>query len=366
MRKPLLVRGLGWFLSCDWTGSVAERGLNLVAAFLIGSCLAAHAEPLRIIIAGDGRAEYPEGNDVTRSPRCEDEDGINKVINREICRAVLKEKAEILLWTGDISNLLNGDENIFEQQLLAWRKIMQPLYDQGVKILPTRGNHEIVWHDPLDKSHQEQQICHAKETWTKIFSGPYAVQASGFDNEKLSFYYVRDPVLIIGLDHYEGRHSVDQTWLNGVLKDHKQPFIFAYGHEPAFAAGGSHGPPDTLAAFPQKRDRMWKSLCDAGAQVYFCGHDHFYDHMKVTAEDRGFEMHQVTAGTAGAPFDCHGPYPNAQGWKLKPVRHFDFTYGYILITIDGHTATIAFKGRDLKGQYQAKESFDCTSSAPMN
>ena len=82
--------------------------------------------------------------------------------------------------------------------------------------------------------------------------------------------------------------------------------------------------------------------------------------MIATARDSGCEMHQLTAGTAGAPFYCHGPYPPEEKWNLKPVRHFDFTYGYILVTIEGDTATIAFKGRTLNGDYIEKDSIKYT------
>src|SRR5271156_438573 len=107
----------------------------LFIAFFV-TCLAGHASTLRIVVAGDGRANSP--------PRPEDKNGLNDVMNREISRAVLREKATALLWTGDLVNLTNHDCDLFKQELLAWRDIYQPLYDHGVIVLPVRGNHEMA------------------------------------------------------------------------------------------------------------------------------------------------------------------------------------------------------------------------------
>jgi Predicted phosphohydrolases len=308
MKESLLSLRCGWFLPSARLGSIGKRHLNLIAAFLLTLPLFGQAEPLRILVAGDGRADYPDPNDPNHlpSPRFEDKNGFNEVINTEIRDAVRKEKANIFLWTGDISNVLTDDAETLQRQLKAWRDIMEPLYGDAVKVLPTRGNHEFFWHD---RNFNEQNISGATKIWTSVFSGRYALPTN--DAQELSFYYVREPVLLIGLDTYESqeKHSINQDWLDKVLEQNKQRFIFAYCHEPAFAAGGSHGSNDTLALWPDKRDGMWRTLYRAGARVYFCGHDHFYDHMIAKSQDGCCEMHQLTAGTAGAPFNCHGPYP---------------------------------------------------------
>lgn len=363
MKQGLLLPGRGLFRQCTGRGRIGKCCLHLIAAVLLTCPLLGQTEPLRILIAGDGRADYPDPLDPKHvpSPRSEDKNGFNEIVNTEIRDAVRREKAEIFLWTGDISNVLKDDAKTLERQLRAWRDIMEPLYQAGVKVLPTRGNHELFWHD---KNFNEQNISGATKIWTSVFSGRYALPRN--DAQELSFYYVRGPVLLIGLDTYESeeKHLVNQKWLDKVLEQNKQRFIFAYCHEPAFATGGRHDPKDTLAHWGDRRERMWRALYQAGARVYFCGHDHFYDHMIATAKDGCCEMHQLTAGTAGAPFYCHGPYPPEAKWNLKTVRHFDFTYGYILVTIDGNTATIAFKGRTPTGEYIEKDSFDYTSGSP--
>jgi hypothetical protein len=81
--------------------------------------------------------------------------------------------------------------------------------------------------------------------------------------------------------------------------------------------------------------------------------------------DPGPEMHQLTAGTSGAPFYDHGAYLDTKsGWKLTCIKYIDKTYGYILLTVDGNAATITFKGRVSPGQYEAMDRFDYTANPP--
>jgi Calcineurin-like phosphoesterase len=317
----------------------------------------APSKAIRILVAGDGRAQYPW---VER--RQEDVDGINKTIAQEIERAVLAEKAQMLLWTGDLSNVNSRDNGVFKTQLLAWRQIMEPLYQKGVIVLPIRGNHEVLRYIK-DESTNGESIPDASRIWNEVFTGRYALPPNGPDGEKnLTFYYVYRSVLAIGLDDFEtAKNAVDVNWLKSVLSTNKRPFIFAFGHEQAFASG-SHPETETLAANKPTRDQMWEALITAGARAYFCGHDHFYDHMSVFRNhgNPGPEMHQLVAGTAGAPFYARGDYPPDDNWKRTIVRHIDNAYGYILIVIDGDTATITFKGQIAPGRYSAMDSFAYT------
>jgi hypothetical protein len=351
-----------------WSATNATYLVYLLAAFFwifSFGCWCAQPlpiEPLRIVVTGDGRAQYPPASPYPlKSPRTEDEDGINKVITQEIVRAVLHEKAKMLLWTGDLTNVSEGDPATFERQLLAWRDLVKPLYDRGVTVLPVRGNHEVVWYDPKDPLPHPpaRDIPEAKKTWDKVFSGRFALPGNGPDGEKnVTFYDVRDSMLVIGVDQYENPHSVNQPWLKRVLEEQKRPFIFVYGHEPAFAASTNHKSEDTLAADLSKRNDFWESLINAGARAYFCGHDHFYDHMSIVRDgaDPGPEMHQLIAGTAGAPFYDPANYSSSPGWKLSSVHHVK-TYGYTVIEIDGNKATITFKGRTAPGRYEVMDSF---------
>ncbi len=325
-----------WFRSC-------LSQCALVGAFVLVASNAS-AEKWSFVVAGDGRAD-------TRAHRPEDRNGINTLITGEIRDAVLAENAMFLMWTGDLVSGYTKDSAEFEKQLLAWRDIMEPLYAKKIPVLPCRGNHDSSSTD-------------AWAMWDKVFTGKYALPKNGPSTEKnLTFYYSRGPVLAIGLDQYTQKgEAINQTWLDDVLKKHKKPFIFAMGHEPAFMDGAHK---DTMDTSPEKRDLMWQSLIDSGSRVFFAGHDHLYDHMIITNSTGapGPEMHQIVAGTAGAPFYSAGNYAGKNThWSLSRVKNIGKTYGYVLVTIDGKQATISFKGRTSPGHYEVLDSFSYTVS----
>ena len=312
---------------------------KLASLLLLALLASAQADKFCFVVAGDGRSD-------SKLNRPEDKNGINVVITSEIAQAVLSEKARFLLWTGDLAVGYAKDPAVFESQLMDWRTIMTPLYVAGVKVLPCRGNHDMSSTD-------------AEKVWHKVFSGPYALPGNGPHGEKnLSFFHEEGPVLAIGLDQYQAgaMETVDQEWLDSVLKSHKKPFVFAIGHEPAFM-DGAHA--DTMDADAAKRDTFVQALIRAGGRTFFAGHDHLYDHMIVkSGNGRGPEFHQFVAGTSGAPFYTPGEYKgNNTGWSLTRAKNIPQTYGYLLVEIDGKKCTITFKGRVAPGRYEAMDSW---------
>lgn len=315
-------------------------------AVALVACLAgfAFADHFKFVVAGDGRSDPG-----AKPPRPEDVDGLNTLITAEVAKATVAEHAKFLLWTGD---LVLGDRNDganHEKQLRRWRKVMAPVFDHHIKVLACRGNHEASSQQTVD-------------AWNRVFSGADAMPMNGPAGSKnLTFYYEYGPVLAIGLDEYAtGYETVSQSWLDGVLKTHKKPFVFAFGHEPCFMDGAHK---DTMDADPTKRDQLWNSLIKAGSRVFFCGHDHLYDHMVVTKEGStpGPEMHQIVAGTSGAPFYNPGGYSGKNaGWTLRRVKNIDHTYGYLVVEIDGKKATVTFKGRKSAGVYEPMDTFSFT------
>jgi hypothetical protein len=317
----------------------------VLALSLLSLVASASAEKWSFVVAGDGRSDGTSGQ------RSMDRGGVNDTITREIAQAVIREKAKMLAWTGDLA-IGSKDPVTFERQLLVWRGLMQPVYDKKIKVLPCRGNHELG------------PGADAARVWGRVFTGPYALPQNGPATEKnLSFYFEKGDVLLIGLDHYAGtvRETVNQPWLDQVLTERKKPFIFAFGHEHAFSCGAHR---DTLDTHPVNRDAFWESLIRAGSRAYFCGHDHLYDHMTVTrgGSNPGPVMHQFVAGTSGAPFYKAGAYAGQNTiWQLDRQKKIENTYGYILVEIDGKRATITFKGRVAPGKYQAMDSWSYTA-----
>ena len=346
-----------WFLIFNRNSLLRRKALIGLFALSAGMCFACHAQPLVIVVAGDGRAEYS-----WKLPHrsCDEWGnnnawGINKWVTTAIANAVVKEDPtpSILLWTGDIVNVNDANKDTLEQGLTEWRNIMKPVYEKNnksIQVWPVRGNHEVYRY--LDGKYDGDLIKDSPDVWKKIF--PELRQKDAKSDDGLSFYSAQDSVLIVGLDEYAGaatnvferRHKVDLTWLSQVLQRNKRPFTVVFGHEAAFMAG-HHTDDDTLAADANARDLFLQSLIDAKA-IYFCGHDHFYDRMGIarSSSKPGSppSILQITAGTAGAPFYPAGQYAGSAVWREDRAAHFDNVYGYILIKVDGNKAVITFKG----------------------
>lgn len=134
---------------------VSTRLLIFFAVLSASLCLRVHGEPLRIVVASDGRADYP-----WNPPRSCDNEGINETVTKAISNAVLNENAAILLWTGDIVNVNDAKEGTLKKGLEKWRGIMEPLYSKNVKVWPVRGNHE-VYRYPHERDYEGEPIPQA-------------------------------------------------------------------------------------------------------------------------------------------------------------------------------------------------------------
>src|SRR5215470_20324583 len=95
---------------------VSTQLLILFGVLSANLCPSAQGEPLRIVVAGDGRADYP-----WNPSRSCDNEGINETVTKAISKAVADEHAAILLWTGDIVNVNDTKEGTLKKGLEKWR-----------------------------------------------------------------------------------------------------------------------------------------------------------------------------------------------------------------------------------------------------
>src|SRR5579862_605670 len=242
--------------------SAMRRLLVLVFAATAVSGFA--QDHVRFIVTGDDRWN-------TGHPRDgEDENGVNVTALTRLMKATMAEKPDAMLLTGDLIGGAKTDEEE-TAQFDTWIKVMQPVYDSGIKVLTAIGNHEM--HAP-----------HAGDVWRKAMSGNRANPDDGPDAEKgLTYTYVLKNCLFISLDQFtEKSPTINQAWLDGVLKSPHPPHIFAFAHKMAFFSGNHD---DGMPTIPDARDAFIKSLVNAGARTVFFGHDHLYDHCSARLAD---------------------------------------------------------------------------------
>ena len=308
----------------------------------------------KFIVTGDSRAKL----DI-------DPTGVNTVILGELVDEIVNNGVELVLFSGDLVQGVHPDPSVsLQTQLSNWREIMQPVYDANIPVYPCRGNHEVM---VIGSSA-------SAIAWRKVFpelpdNGPAGGEYVTHE-EYMTYSVTHKNAFIVALDQYVTSNRVNQDWLSDQLAGNTKPHIFVFGHEPAFQV--KHD--DCLDDFPVARNTFWASVIDAGGRVYFCSHDHFYNHAQVDDgdDDPNNDVHQYVIGTAGAKFKVDPwdwTYPGLNN-PYTPINRFhaERKYGYVLVEVDRCDVILTWMERDtedlnIDGTYQAKEMWRYTAVA---
>jgi hypothetical protein len=285
--------------------------------------------------------------------------GINDQIIKNLSNEIVKENCDLVLVPGDMINgwldnraVISAPYAYYRHQFHNWTMAMDPVYKKNIRIYAVRGNHED---GPVNFSQKEQHEVAPYNTYpdSKLINA--FIETFGFNKQlqignpingpagevNLTYSFTHKNAFFIGLDEYTKPHRVNQKWLDDQLKMNTKPFVFVFGHEPAFQI--SH--PDCLAYYSANRSQFWNSIGRAGCQIYFCGHDHLYDraHIRDSSDNIIYQM----VVSSGAP---------NKGWK-PPYSddsvigdfHSNNSSGYVLVTIQDNDALVewkAFNSRD--------------------
>lgn len=302
--------------------------------------------------------------------------GVNEKILGKIAREVAAENIDFVMVSGDLifghpDRMGLGDDGALrrlEEEFRVYLRTMQPVYDKGIPVYNLRGNHETTQRDPDvsgTKAHRPVWPD-AKIAWDNVFSGEYANPINGPEGEEnVTFSFSHKNAFIVGMDVYSrpvdgvemnedgsvpfwAFHHVHQEWLDAQLAKNTRPHVFTFTHEPAFKADHTdclHGNSAFGVDYSDKRDRFWNSIADAGARVYFCGHDHMYAHARIDNGDGNVytDLHQFIIGNAGAGKDSRPVYDGYNG-AFEPVEiAFDPNYGYALVHVRDNDVEIIYK-----------------------
>jgi predicted phosphodiesterase len=277
---------------------------------------------------------------------------INDAVVKAIADDIAREKPDLVLVAGDLVNgWFRNWGTDYNTQYTNWKKAMRPVYQAGIPVYPVRGNHdsgpERLALSPLP-AHLEPPAdtpILLEESFRKHFSESYIPQNGPVGEEGLSYSFIHKNAFFIGLDQYtSGQHKINQEWLDRQLAENNQPHIFVYGHEPAF--GADHR--DNLGFFRETRDNFWSSIGAAGAKIYFCGHDHFYNRALIH-DDTGNAIRQIILGTGGGVLrKWSGHYQDGKG--VQGEYHNGNYHGYVLVAVDGPMVTITWKALIKQGK----------------
>jgi len=260
---------------------------------------------------------------------------------------------------------------------LPWN---QHYRDSGKTVFAVRGNHECYYNlIPLIN----------RSFWSSFFghglprNGPFS-NSEGQDERGFTYTVEAYNTFLVMLDEYmgttefdggvaplpgspvpsiycmEGSHWYDdsgaptsgnwlQTQLNRYLSNSSLQHCYVFGHVPLYRSC-------TATDFVNngheaERDALLKAM-NRVAEVYFCGHDHYYDHKLIagTSMPEGYKgidaLHQILVGTAGADLDWDVDMPADNHYICDPAKqcmHGTHRMGYSLVTISGQDVTISFR-----------------------
>jgi len=272
--------------------------------------------------------------------------GINDTIIGALSKEIVNEHCDIVLVPGDMINgWFNHSTATYDGQFNNWTKAMSSVYEGNISVYAVRGNHEDGpgnYSTTLNKE-VPPYITHPDHNLTKAF-----VKAFGFNRTRgtgnpangpagemnLTYSFEHKNAFFVGLDEYVKPHRVNQTWLDDQLKKNTQPFVFVFGHEPAFQI--NH--PDCLAYNSTNRSEFWDSIGRAGCQIYFCGHDHLYDRAHIF-DGSGHMIYQMVVGSCGAPQANVWKPPYTDGSVVGDFHNNNKT-GYVLVTMRNNNTAL--------------------------
>jgi len=258
-----------------------------------------------------------------------------------IAKAIAAEKPDLALYIGDLVNgalLTNASpmQNNYTGQFGNWEDAVSPIHNYstgtGIPLYVIRGNHEegLLGTDTA--------LLDAYRT--TVASGMPANGPPG--EEKLTYSFTHNGAKFIATDDYIGhnglKETVHQSWVDGQLTQDARPFIFVFGHSPAYLVDmDKEDLPFSLAMHPAERGTFWKSMVDNNVSAYLCGHAHLY----VRAESDG--LTQIVSGNGGAPMQGFDPATADPAltieYPLKPVAANDQRVGYLVITVHEDSGT---------------------------
>ncbi|WP_321493476.1 metallophosphoesterase [uncultured Desulfobacter sp.] len=270
---------------------------------------------------------------------------INDHIVHAIADDLAREHPDLVLVSGDLVNgWLKNSDTAYPVQYQNWKKAMAAVYEAGIRVYPIRGNHDsgperlVLPPLPAHLEPPDGALDQLKKTFQKTFSEAYIPQNSPVGEQGLTYSFRHKNAFFVGLDQYSnGQHKVNQAWLDRQLRNNTHPHIFIYGHEPAFEMNHK----DNLSCFQKLRDIFWDSIGQAGAVIYFCGHDHFYNRALIP-DSTGHPLRQIVVSPGGGRLRTwSGRYEESN--RVTREYHNEKFYGYILVTVEGLHATVRWK-----------------------
>lgn len=321
------------------------RNIKSITFFMLFSSLLL-ADGFKFIAMSDSRGDY---------------NGVNDSVLTKMINHIIKEQsdAKFIVFAGDMVNGHDDDPDRTYSELLHWKDVMSPIYNNEnmiwPKIWPVVGNHEI--------RHRKDE-----DNFRKIFQDVFM---NGPDDEKglsYSFDFENTHFTIVNTDRWYYGDPLDTNddrrdwhyikhigWLENDLQKARErnvDHIFVVSHDMIYPVGGHLH--DGLAnlgrkfKFPMDSTQNWymnrrqkviEILKKFKVDAHICGHEHLYSRQEVDG------LFEIIAGSGGAPLYNFNPIYNE-----TPDTHFPWEEMSYTNAIPYYEALNYFHGPGEKSQ----------------
>ena len=201
----------------------------------------------------------------------------------QVAAQLEEHNPQVLLSVGDLINANKG-ANTGEQ----WAALKTEVERIGAQqFYPCLGNH--------DTNGSKRSLDEFRAAFSLPANAPGSLRGLAYSVDVGQVHLV-----CVSTEYPGAEHSVSDEQLNWLASDLAQssaPYVFVFGHDPAFPVGPHVG--DSLDFDPARRDRFWQILRDARVTAYIAGHEHLYHRQEYDG------LTQVVLGSSGSDLE-HG------------------------------------------------------------
>jgi hypothetical protein len=181
--------------------------------------------------------------------------------------------------------------------------------EKNRKIIDEEFGIDAIWYPVTGNHESENNMKWIRSTFHSL---PYIVNDGPVNCEETTYSFDYKNAHFVVLNEYYNGIGDKKTdgdivpellsWLKNDLDENTKPFVFVFGHEPAFSMPDEHWKNnrhygDSLDKYPENRDAFWNLLEDKRVAAYICGHTHRYSHYQRD----GGKVWQITAASRPYP-----------------------------------------------------------------
>ncbi|MBX2852262.1 MAG: metallophosphoesterase, partial [Phycisphaeraceae bacterium] len=242
-------------------------------------------------------------------------------------RFINTHNVDMLLSVGDLTDVGSTQENTL------WLQTAQPLYDAGIPVYITRGNHDVktevinVTPDPGGFGDIDVRATTIWDNDIPVPSNPTIIAGPG-----ASSMFTYENMFVVNVDLYGTTPSALIGWLTGTViptaaasdADHK----VLVQHETYFgkARGG------VLASLPDLELDLLTGMSQAGIDTIYVGHDHQYSRSVGVDPNGDVLLNHIVAGSNS---EKYYRYEEAPGPNEGQAVQINDRVSYSIVDVDG-------------------------------